>query len=189
MGKPTAKSTAQTPLDDTPPIDRETHGEMIERGTVTVRILDLEIRKHRRLIDALSPLLHDVGLAPLERDTANDLIRESKGMIRTLSRMALECRRTIAAPKRGGKKHKRNRPSLEMKPLTEKQTEAAQIVGQCKGNISEAARRLGVTRKTVEQHYKAALRKMGETVVKQATRQLPLDRRGQIAVSEDRRRR
>ena len=79
---------------------------------------------------------------------------------------------------------------LNPKRLTAKQLEASQIVAECKGDIAEAARRLGKDAKTVRQHYTAATKKLGKTVVKHATKQLPSDRRGQanIADGEDRRR-
>jgi DNA-binding CsgD family transcriptional regulator len=92
--------------------------------------------------------------------------------------------------KRSGKRRTRNRPPATPKPLTAKQVEAVQMVGDCKGNFAEAARRLGVTSKTVRQHYRAAITKTGQTVVKHATKALPSDRRGQtnLADGDDRRR-
>jgi len=83
---------------------------------------------------------------------------------------------------------RRRRPPMNPKgrPLTAKQTEAVQIVGECKGNYAEAARRVGKDRKTVEQHYRAAMRKLGKIVLpKPKLRALPQDRRGQPNVSED----
>jgi hypothetical protein len=73
------------------------------------------------------------------------------------------------------------------RPLTPRQTEVVQIVGECKGNLAEAARRLGRTYKTVEESYRAGLAKLGKTAVqsRDKTRLLARDRRGQIDVSED----
>lgn len=83
------------------------------------------------------------------------------------------------------KKPRRKRDSGKVRPLTPKQTEAVQIVGECKGNIAEAARRLGVDRKTIGQHYAAGLAKLGRAApAKHATRRLPEDRRGQADVPE-----
>ncbi len=94
----------------------------------------------------------------------------------------------------GKKKRKRHgggrkRQSSVDRKLTPKQVEAAQIVGECKGSIADAARRLGKNPKTIRQHYNAAMEKMGKTAVKHATHALPADRRGQanIAEGQDRR--
>jgi DNA-binding CsgD family transcriptional regulator len=91
-----------------------------------------------------------------------------------------------AVKRRGG--GRKRKPSVD-RPLTEKQTEAVQIVGESKGDIAAAARRLGRNPKTIRQHYNAAMGKMGKTVVKHATQRLPSDRRGQanIAHVQDRR--
>ena len=73
------------------------------------------------------------------------------------------------------------------RPLTVRQTEVVQIVGECTGNIAKAARQLGRDRKTVEETYRAGLAKLGKTVYhsRDKTRLLPRDKRGQEAVSED----
>jgi hypothetical protein len=87
-------------------------------------------------------------------------------------------------PQVGTKQH-RKRPPLEAAPLTEKQTEVVQIVGECKGNFAEAGRRLGLDRKTVKQHYQAAMGKMGKAAIKRVTGPLPCDRRGQSRLTDD----
>lgn len=76
------------------------------------------------------------------------------------------------------------------RPLTAKQGEALQIVGECKGNIAEAARRTGCDRKTMEQHYKTGMAKLGKSAVKHRTKRMPVDLRGQehVGDGEDRRR-
>jgi hypothetical protein len=81
-------------------------------------------------------------------------------------------------------RRRRKRPPMIEKPLTDKQVEAVQIVGECSGNLSEAARRLATDRSALTQRYRAALRKMGKAVVKHATKRLPTDRRGQATVGE-----
>jgi predicted DNA-binding protein (UPF0251 family) len=85
------------------------------------------------------------------------------------------------AQRRGGGRKRKS--SVDIK-LTGKQLEASQIVAECKGDIAEAARRLGKDRATVEQHYSAAMKKLGKTVVKHATTQLPSDRRGQVNIAD-----
>lgn len=85
-------------------------------------------------------------------------------------------------------RQRRNRRHVEQAGLTLLQTEAVQIVGACKGNIAEAARRLGKDRKTVKQHYEAGLRKLGRAAPgKPKTQRLATDRRGQVSESHDRR--
>lgn len=84
----------------------------------------------------------------------------------------------------------KNKRRVIPKHLTPKQIEAAQMVGECNGNIAEAARKLKRDRKTVKQHYDMALVKMGRVAVKHVTRSLPADRRGQADIADggDRRR-
>jgi hypothetical protein len=73
------------------------------------------------------------------------------------------------------------------RPLTARQTEVIQIVGNCNGNIAKAAKRLGLNRKTVDEAYRAGMGKLGKTVVtsRDKTRLLARDRRGQCDLSED----
>lgn len=85
------------------------------------------------------------------------------------------------------KRTRRPSKSRKSRPLTVWQTEVVQIVGECKGNIAEAARQLGKNRKTIEEAYRAGMGKLGKTIYrsKDKTRLLPRDKRGQEAVSED----
>jgi len=85
----------------------------------------------------------------------------------------------------GKTKRRRRKTDAAPRPITAKQAEAVQIVGECKGNITEAARRLGVSAKTVRQNYQAGLGKLGRKAVKHATQRLPSDKRGQDNVSSD----
>lgn len=83
---------------------------------------------------------------------------------------------------------RKRRATLKPKPLTARQAEIVQIVGECNGDIAEAARKLGVTHKTVAEAYKVAMGKIGITaVVRPTTTSIPEDHRGQMNVSEDRR--
>jgi predicted DNA-binding protein (UPF0251 family) len=101
-------------------------------------------------------------------------------------------RKATAAPLLSKKVPKRRRrPPLarKVRPLTPKQTEAVQIVGECKGSFADAARRMGLDRKTVRQHYYAGMKKMGRAIGKKPkTERLSQDSRGQATVSQDRRR-
>lgn len=88
----------------------------------------------------------------------------------------------------GGKRPlRKNRPRPDRR-LTVKQTEVMHVVGECKGNVSEAARQLGRDRKTVKQQYVAACKKLGATSGERAkVKSLPHDRRGQVDLTADRR--
>lgn len=70
------------------------------------------------------------------------------------------------------------------RPLTARQAEVVQVVGECKGNVALAARRLGRDRKTIEQSYRTALTTLGKVAVKHGERLFPRDRRGQAALSD-----
>lgn len=94
------------------------------------------------------------------------------------------------APKK--KRRRKRRPPLDkdIRPLTDRQTEVVQIVGECKGNFAEAARRMCLNRKTVKEHYDTAMAKLGLAGVrnpakqlKPKTQRLPEDRRGQVNIS------
>jgi len=83
-----------------------------------------------------------------------------------------------------GKGRAKRRRMSNPSPLTAKQVEAVQIVSECKGNLAEAAKRLGVHHSTLQEHHKAAMKKLGKSVVKHATRPMPEDRRGQANVAD-----
>jgi hypothetical protein len=73
-------------------------------------------------------------------------------------------------------------------PLTPQQTEAVQLVGEHGGNVSAAARAAGKSPAAMRKLYQKAMRKLGMKAPTHKTAALPLDRRGQPNVSEDRRR-
>jgi len=94
-----------------------------------------------------------------------------------------------AAPSSGAKpvkrrQSKRRKSSIESS-LTGKQLEAMQIVGECKGDLAEAARRMGKDRSTIKQHYDAATAKLGKRPVKHSTKRHATDRRGQADIATD----
>jgi len=82
----------------------------------------------------------------------------------------------------------------KVNPLTPRQAEVVQIVGECNGNLAEAGRRLGRDRKTIQDAYKTAMGKLGKTVyrsrdrVGNTTHLYGRDKRGQSDVSTDNRR-
>ena len=64
----------------------------------------------------------------------------------------------------------RNRRPAKAPPkkLTDRQSEVLLLYGECKGNMSEVARRMGVTHPTAMQHYNAANTKLGITASERA---------------------
>lgn len=86
-------------------------------------------------------------------------------------------------------RRKRKRQPVKGKALTPRQAEVVHIVGECKGDLAAAGRQLGIDRKTVEQHYRAAMQKLGKATVRHATQTIRSDRRGQadVTAEDDRR--
>ena len=89
-----------------------------------------------------------------------------------------------AVPASPGPKRRRATKPGKVCPLTGCQAETVQIVGECKGDIAAAARRLGKNRKTVEESYKVGLTKLGKAAVKHKTHLFARDRRGQADVTD-----
>jgi hypothetical protein len=83
-------------------------------------------------------------------------------------------------------KRRRKFGTQKPRPLTTRQVEVVEIVGECRGNVAEAARRLGRDRKTIEETYRAALAKLGKSVYwnRNKTRLLTRDCRGQEDVAD-----
>lgn len=100
--------------------------------------------------------------------------------------LADDTRPTEASGHNGKKPPRKRRPSKECKPqpLTSRQTEVMQIVGECKGNIAAAAKRLGRDYSTIAEIYHVGLTKLGKIPVKHGTKTLPHDRRGQVNLSD-----
>ena len=90
-------------------------------------------------------------------------------------------------PGRNGKPHRPRRKGTprETKTLTARQLEAVKVVGECDGYFAEAARRMGIDRKTCRQHYDSAMRKLGRAAphAKRRTQSLPTDRRGGVILA------
>lgn len=122
------------------------------------------------------------GRGPSEQERA--AFREGLKELKRLS-YKLETEAAVPAARAKRAENRRRRPPLasKVRPLTAKQTEALQIVGECKGSYADAAKRMGLNRKTVKQHYEVACRKMGYSVSKTKTLSIPLDRRGQENVA------
>lgn len=88
----------------------------------------------------------------------------------------------VEAARTSTPKRKRRRSSPQ--ELTEIQRKTVEVVGDCKGNISKAARRLRKDRKTVAEAYKTAFRKLGKEPIKYGIKTFVRDRRGQDDVSD-----
>ncbi len=76
----------------------------------------------------------------------------------------------------------RNRRPAKSPPkaLTDRQSESLRLYGECNGNMSEVARRMGVAPPTAMQHYDAANVKLGITLSERArTTRLAADQHGQ----------
>ena len=64
--------------------------------------------------------------------------------------------------------------------------EAAQLVGEHKGNVAAAATAAGKSRPAMQKLYDKALKKLGRSAIKQPgkTQSMPTDRRGQVDVAD-----
>jgi hypothetical protein len=81
-------------------------------------------------------------------------------------------------PKRPRKRRRQSQPTTT--PLTAGQTEALQLVGEHKGNVTAAALAAGKTRQAMKKLYDKALAKLGKrNADKIKTRALPVNARGQ----------
>jgi len=105
----------------------------------------------------------------------------------------------IADALNGGKalarRHRRPPLTPKDRPLSTRQAEVVQIVGECKGDLAEAARRLGIDRASLKESYDAGMEKLAKAgiptwayILKPKTVALPVDRRGGVTVAKDRRR-
>ncbi len=83
-------------------------------------------------------------------------------------------------------KRRRKSTNTKVNPLTPQQTEAIRLDGECKGNMSDVGRRMGISRQCAKQHLEAAYKKLGINASKKATTErLKTDRRGQEVVHDN----
>ena len=133
------------------------------------------------------PLNPDAELRQRHLDAAHWILASALAM----GTMAADYRKALAACARFFDTGRPRRPPLTPKdrPLTLRQAEVVQAVGECKGNLAEAARRLGIDRKSLKECYDAGMKKLARAGrPKPKTVRLSVDRRGQEKVAEDRRR-
>jgi len=167
-------------------------------GMATLWLVNSAARKRFDAMDAvgreMQRLAVRLGLAavgqPLYVSTgsvmAEDFKRRMDRQQQIVTELAAEERARHTTSKGAGKKKRRRRKRQtpdKVRPLTPRQVEVMQIVGECKGNLSQAARRMGLDRKTVEQHWDAASKKLGKQAMKVYTGHLPKDRRGQESIA------
>jgi predicted DNA-binding protein (UPF0251 family) len=87
------------------------------------------------------------------------------------------------------KKRRRRTPLREARPLTPKEVEALQLLGEHKGNYTAAAKVAGISRTALIKRYKKAIKKLPRSAAvmkkKPTTQPLPLDHRGQVNLSDE----
>lgn len=141
-------------------------------------VRDLSGQVEGRMLDLLEVGLDTLYLVRLERSAPEDQLRAIE-RLKKLGAAILQESGAFRQPK------KRRRP--QNRPLTEAQTEAVQVVGECRGNIAQAAKNLGKDRSTVAELYRKGMQKLGRSALKPKTQRLPEDRSGQPSVGSDRR--
>lgn len=108
-----------------------------------------------------------------------DLLKAVDAKRKHLAEANAKIDRTKKSPRRRRKSNRKTRP------LTAKESEALQIIGDYKGNVSAAALQLRITRQALKKRYDKAHKKLGTMpMLKAKTKSLPTDKRGQANISE-----
>ncbi|MFA7238159.1 MAG: hypothetical protein WC058_14960 [Phycisphaeraceae bacterium] len=113
-------------------------------------------------------------------------IRNAAEASAVVVRAAISKRKADAA---GDEKKKAKRPSNRRRSNrepTKRQLEVVTVINNFNGNFAEAARQLGLNRKTVKQHFDVAMRKVGKLgapLLKQKTKAMAHDHRGQVDIA------
>jgi hypothetical protein len=162
--------------------DRETHFD----GRLDTALVTLS--RARACLTALCPTLPEpwvrlphLGIVPKKESTPEEAKESITDEAAEQLRAFCEFVTSLSQPK----KHRRKGERRTI-PLTAAQAEAAQLVGEHKGNFTAAGRAAGKTRQAMKKLYDKAMRKLGQTVVrpkKPKTQALPTDRRGQVDVA------
>jgi len=81
-------------------------------------------------------------------------------------------------------KRRRRTPQRKLTPITDKQTEALELIGRHKGNYAAAAKEAGISRQALSKRVEKATKKLAKLGVKAdalkpKTQRLPIDDRGQ----------
>jgi predicted DNA-binding protein (UPF0251 family) len=104
----------------------------------------------------------------------------------SIGTMAADFREGLAAVARFFDVGRTRRPPLKPKvhDLTNPQIEAMTVFAECKGSYADAARRLGIDRKSFKERHDAACKKLGKMAVKKPkTKRQPHDKRGQLKIA------
>jgi hypothetical protein len=119
---------------------------------------------------------------------ACDIIRAERGLeAEKVEALRLTEAAGFLAPRRQPRRTRRRQAPATTNPLTAKEVEAMQLVGEHEGNITAAAKAAGRTRQAMSKSFRKALGKMGKKVMpRPKTQALPTDRRGQIDVPDAR---
>jgi predicted DNA-binding protein (UPF0251 family) len=92
---------------------------------------------------------------------------------------------TILADATQLQRRRRRTPPTEIKPLTPKQFEAWELVGQHGGNINKAAKLAGISRTAMVKRLNQAVSKLAKHgVPKPKLKKLPKDSRGQVNIAD-----
>jgi DNA-binding NarL/FixJ family response regulator len=169
--------------------------QLIEHGVELLVVTPAGVSAGAWVESVLADLAQAVAVSniPFDRLTRGDVDSLSRTSGRLWESMELvKRRRSIATdaenkgkPPRKSRRRQRSTPGTP-KSLTPRQTEVVQVVGECKGNIAGAARRLGRDRKTIDEAYRAAMEKLGKQVYQRRdkTRLLTRDKRSQEDIAD-----
>jgi len=143
---------------------------------------------HLNQMELTTSALHDDDESAYQSIDVRDLQARVVNELRQAKRRRFESGQPALTAKRhvdAVKKRRHRKANRKPKPLTAIQTEAVHIVGECKGDFAEAARRFGKDRKTVQEAYGSAMKKLGKTSIRHSTRPIATDRRGQENIADD----
>ena len=112
-------------------------------------------------------------------DRSLEVLKDAEAALQVLDQLPVNAKPEAPNAKRVPGRNRKPTKS-PAKPLTAKQVEILRLHGECKGNMSEVARRMGVTHPTATQHYTEAHKKLGITASERArTTRLGADHLGQ----------
>ncbi len=139
---------------------------------------DIEAQKEDRFLAELPNRLDE--LEPLREDCWHLIEHLEHNPLAAL--LATQSTSTLKSQR----KRKRRRQSVKkIVPITARQLEAAQLVGEHKGNVAAAAAAVGISRTAMKKRYDKAMGKLGKKAMDMVkTQSLPTDSRGQIDVPD-----
>ena len=169
------------------PLSPEEHSALLTaarslKATTAETALNLATAYGNRLVWFANATKSCPDLSTLAEEAAGVMEDVSHTLCPALDSVVAELRVEPAKKTRRRRAGQPQRP----RPLTARQAEVIQIVGECKGNVAEAAIRLGRDRKTIDESYRAGMAKLGKNVCrkKKTGRLIPRDKRGQADVAD-----